>query len=180
MAIEREAAENDRALLERARAGDSVACAILHGRYRRLVHGLALSLVPSSDVDDLSQDVFLRAFSRLDQLRDSNAFGPWLTTMTRNLARDQHRRRQRHPSLASIESESASTEDRDSELRERVFACIRSLPEAYREPLTLRLVEGLDGPEIARMTGKTHGSLRVNLHRGMQRLRTMLEGEGWP
>jgi RNA polymerase sigma-70 factor (ECF subfamily) len=48
---------------------------------------------------------------------------------------------------------------------------VRQLPEAYREPLILRFVEGMTGPEIAARTGLTHGSVRVNLHRGMQLLR---------
>ena len=55
-----------------------------------------------------------------------------------------------------------------------MLAPIRRLPEAYREPLLLRLVEGRTGPEIARATGLTHGSVRVNLHRGMQLLRAEL------
>jgi RNA polymerase sigma-70 factor (ECF subfamily) len=55
-----------------------------------------------------------------------------------------------------------------------VLNAILSLPEAYREPLILRLVEGMSGPEIAARTGLTHGSVRVNLHRGMQQLREMV------
>jgi len=51
---------------------------------------------------------------------------------------------------------------------------IRRLPEAYRETLILRLVEGLSGPEIAQLTGLTPQSVRVNLHRGMGRLRDAL------
>ena len=57
-----------------------------------------------------------------------------------------------------------------------VLATIRSLPEAYRETLTLRFVEGMTGPEIALRTGLTEGSVRVNLHRGMKLLRERLEG----
>ena len=55
---------------------------------------------------------------------------------------------------------------------------IRSLPEAYRETLVLRLVEGMNGPEIAARTGLTPASVRVNLHRGMKLLRRKLEGAG--
>ena len=55
-----------------------------------------------------------------------------------------------------------------------VLAVIRSLPEAYRETLVLRLVEGLTGPEIADRTGLTAASVRVNLHRGMKLLRERL------
>ena len=51
-----------------------------------------------------------------------------------------------------------------------------SLSETYRETLILRLVEGMTGPEIAARTGMTHGSVRVNLHRGMEQLRAQLSG----
>ena len=62
----------------------------------------------------------------------------------------------------------------DRLVAERALAAIRSLPEAYRETLMLRLVEGLSGPEIAERTGLTAGSVRVNLHRGMALLRNAL------
>ena len=55
-----------------------------------------------------------------------------------------------------------------------MLATIRRLPEAYRETLVLRLVEGMTGPEIAERTGMQPGSVRVNLHRGMQMLREAL------
>ncbi len=54
------------------------------------------------------------------------------------------------------------------------LAVLRTLPETYREPLMLRLVEGMTGPEIAARMGLTHGSVRVNLHRGMRMLREKL------
>ena len=56
-----------------------------------------------------------------------------------------------------------------------MIATIRTLPEAYRETLVLRLVEGMTGPEIAERTGLTAASVRVNLHRGMKLLREKLE-----
>ena len=58
---------------------------------------------------------------------------------------------------------------------QRALEAIQRLPEAYRETLVLRLVEGLTGPEIARLTGLTPDSVRVNLHRGMKLLRDRLE-----
>jgi RNA polymerase sigma-70 factor (ECF subfamily) len=57
-----------------------------------------------------------------------------------------------------------------------VLAAIRALPDAYRETLVLRLVEGMTGPEIAARTGLTAASVRVNLHRGMKQLRERLRG----
>ena len=60
-----------------------------------------------------------------------------------------------------------------------MLASIQELPEAYRETLVWRLVEGLTGPEIARRTGLTPGSVRINLFRGMAMLRERLSKEGW-
>ena len=57
----------------------------------------------------------------------------------------------------------------------RALTAIRALPEAYRQTLMLRFVEGMTGPEIAARTGLTPGSVRVNLHRGMQLLRGALD-----
>ena len=59
---------------------------------------------------------------------------------------------------------------------QRAIDAIRSLPEAYRDTLVLRLVEGMTGPEIARRTGLTPDSVRVNLCRGMKLLRQALDG----
>jgi RNA polymerase sigma-70 factor (ECF subfamily) len=57
---------------------------------------------------------------------------------------------------------------------------LRELPPAYRETLAMRLVEGLTGPEIAEATGMTHGSVRVNLSRGMTLYEDLLRKRGWP
>ena len=62
----------------------------------------------------------------------------------------------------------------------RMLEAVRSLPEAYRETLVLRLVEGMTGPEIAARTGMTAASVRVNLHRGMKLLREKLGLEERP
>jgi len=59
---------------------------------------------------------------------------------------------------------------------QEILELIRSLPEAYRETLVLRLVEGMTGPEIAYRTGLTPESVRVNLCRGMKMLREKIEG----
>jgi RNA polymerase sigma-70 factor (ECF subfamily) len=72
----------------------------------------------------------------------------------------------------AIEAAAGDEQPQDEALA--VLATIRTLPEAYRETLILRLVEGMTGPEIAARTGLTPGSVRVNLHRGMQHLRELL------
>jgi RNA polymerase sigma-70 factor, ECF subfamily len=168
----------DLALVQAAQNGDRGAFGILYARYSRMVHGILLSKVPHSVVEDLMQDVFLQALPRLYSLRDVSRFGGWLAAIARNRAVDYHRQsrpadefdeqihegdRQAHPANRVDQSEA-----------HHVLEAIRSLPEAYRETLILRLVEGMTGAEIAAHTGLTHGSVRVNLHRGMQQLRELL------
>jgi len=131
-----------------------------------------MARVARDDVDDLVQDVFLTAWRRLDDLRDPAAFGGWLAMIARNRATDFHRRTTEHVELpANLESRGDASERAEANA---ALAAIRALPEAYRETLVLRLVEGLTGPEIAERTGLTPASVRVNLHRGMKLLRTAL------
>jgi RNA polymerase sigma-70 factor (ECF subfamily) len=159
-------------LVEAARDGDQRAFGQLYNLYGPMVHGILLARVPWGEVDDLVQDVFLLAFRRLGSLRDCAAFGAWLAMITRNRAMDFHRRSRE---MAELPEDLARAESRETEARE-VLALIRSLPEAYRETLVLRLVEGMTGPEIAERTNLTPASVRVNLHRGMKLLREKLSG----
>jgi len=168
----------DVALVKAAQSGDRSAFGLLYGRYSRMVHGILLSKVPYAAVEDLVQDVFLRALPRLNSLRDVSRFGGWLAAIARNRAIDFHRQSQPTDDFdeqihrGDKEVHPANRVDR-SEAHQALQA-IRSLPETYRETLILRLVEGMTGPEIAARTGLTHGSVRVNLHRGMQQLRELL------
>lgn len=171
-------AAGDTSLVLAARGGDRAAFGGLYARYARMVHGILLARVPASDVDDLVQDVFLRALPRLRDLRDVARFGPWLAAITRNCANDYYRRTRSiaavTESLPEDEAELPASKTAPDAEAAVILALVRSLPEAYREPLILRLVEGMTGPEIAARTGLTPGSVRVNLHRGMQQLREKL------
>ena len=172
-----ELSENAR-LVGAARDGDRAAFGRLYDRYARMVHGILLAKAPIAAVDDLVQDVFVLALRRLSTLREVGSFGAWLAAIARNLARDHHRRSAPEEQLTvDVPQEEielrASRGDQDASAN-LVLDAIKSLPDAYREPLILRLVEGMTGPEIARRTGLTPGSVRVNLHRGMQQLRAIL------
>jgi RNA polymerase sigma-70 factor (ECF subfamily) len=164
----------DARLVRAARTGDEEAFGLLYERYARVVHGLLLARVPRIDVDDLVQEVFLTAWDRLNSLRDPAAFGGWLAMIVRNRAIDFHRRASEHVDLPEHLTAQDSTCARTEALA--VLRVVRTLPDAYRETLVLRLVEGLTGPEIAQRTGLTAASVRVNLHRGMKLLREKLSG----
>lgn len=157
-------------LVRAAREGDRPAFGALYRRYVRMVHGVLLARVPRPAVDDLVQDVFLLALGRLHTLREPAAFAGWLAAIARNRAVD-HLRSAR--ATTEVPDDLEAPRDHESETF-RVLALLRSLPEAYRETLVLRLVEGMTGPEIAARTGLTEGSVRVNLHRGIRLLKEKL------
>lgn len=140
----------------------------LFANHAALVHGILLARVPRVDVEDLMQDVFVSALANFESLRGE--FAPWIATIARNRAIDFYRTRKKTAEL----SDDLPHHDANRSEAERVLETIRALPEAYRETLVLRLVEGMTGPEIAERTGLTHESVRVNLHRGMAMLREKL------
>jgi RNA polymerase sigma-70 factor (ECF subfamily) len=157
-------------LVKAVLAGDRDSFGRLYDLYAPMVHGILLTRIPRSEVDDLVQDIFLHAFRKLHTLRDWAAFGPWIAMIARNRAMDFYRRKKE---TVEITEDLRSTDMATSKANE-ILELIRTLPEAYRETLVLRLVEGMTGPEIAERTGLTPASVRVNLHRGMKQLREKL------
>lgn len=163
-------------LVARACAGDAQSFQRLHERFCRYVHAILVANGCAADADDLEQEVFLAAWRHLPELRSHEHFPGWLAAIARSHAQRGAARIRKRPQ--PIEHD-VMAHDTDSELEIDVLSVLRELPEAYRETLALRLIEGLSGPEIASLTGLTHGSVRVNLTRGMELLRTALTERGW-
>lgn len=158
------------ALVRAVLAGEHDRYGRLYEMYAPLVHGILLTRVPRDEVDDLVQDIFLHALRKLNTLRDAKAFGPWIAMIARNRAMDFHR-----SSRATLEvTEQTAIEKPRNRTAHEVLSLIRELPDAYRETLVLRFVEGMTGPEIAARVGLTPASVRVNLHRGMKLLRARM------
>lgn len=155
-------------------AGDQDAFARLYGDYVRMVHAILLGRIPRRDVDDLVQEVFLTAYTRIRELRDPAAFGGWIATIARNRATDYLRRTREEVELP----DELPGGDPIDAATFAVLAIVRTLPEAYRDTLLMRLVEGMSGNEIAERSGLTPASVRVNLHRGMKLLREKMAA-GW-
>jgi RNA polymerase sigma-70 factor (ECF subfamily) len=137
--------------------------------------------------EDLLQETLLVAYRRLRSLEDAKNFRSWLLTIAQNLAVDAMRFDQRkkrailgreNPAvLANVPGNSPVPEQEmeREETRAAVLAVLRSLPEEYRLPLTLRYIGGANYEAICLQLGLTNGSLRGLLHRGMKLLRTELQ-----
>ncbi|MBK9386798.1 MAG: sigma-70 family RNA polymerase sigma factor [Planctomycetes bacterium] len=163
-----------------ARHGDRRAFEQLWLRCEPIVSAILRAHGPAYEIDDLVQDVALAALDSIETLRDPECFHAWVASLARNRARDARRKR-RQPATCDPQELSAATplrgadgEDETSEALARVMHALQGIPACYRKALRLRLVEGLSGPEIAQRTGRSQGSLRVHLHRGLKLLRETL------
>ena len=166
----------DADLVRLAREGDPVAFRLLVERYQPMVRARAGRLCANpSDVDDVVQESFLRAFIALDQLRDPDRFAGWLAGVVLNVCRGLRRRQQLtlvpdwpeplHPAAADG---LPSAEDLDR--AEALGAAVADLPAGQRRAVTLHYYAGLPPAQIA----EPAGAARVSLHRARLRLRAYL------
>lgn len=169
-------------LVRAAQSGQPASFDVLYRRHARIVYAVLLGRSTREDIEDLVQDVFLTAWRQLATLRDPAAFAGWVVTIARHQRIDHARRQvprtQGHASTGAEEAVDVASPDAPADDRleaGRALDAIRALPEAYRETLVLRLVEGMTGPEIAARTGLTPDSVRVNLCRGMKLLREAIQ-----
>ncbi len=163
-------------LVRDAQLGNHEAFGELHRRFARFVHGIALAHGSPHDAGDTVRDTFAQALHQLSLLKEPAAFGAWIATMTRTNARQTNRRGPRLVKRREVLTETlAGGRALNGAL---VMAALRSLPDAYREALILRLVNRMSESQIAECSGMTHGSVRVNLFRGMTLLRQHMRGDG--
>jgi RNA polymerase sigma-70 factor (ECF subfamily) len=185
--------ETDEALVRKAQYGDRPAFEELVRRTSRLVFArLYLETGDTHQAEDLLQETWLRAYRSLRRLQNPQTLRSWLLTIAQNVLTDDARAESRqkraappragphalanHAGPAPPPAQQAET----AEVRGRVLAVLRSLPEEYRLPLTLRYIAGADYDTIAMQLGLSNGSLRGLLHRGLKLLRDRLGPEFGP
>jgi RNA polymerase sigma-70 factor (ECF subfamily) len=183
--------DTDTALVVRARTGDRPAFEELVRRTSRLVFArLFLDTGNAHRAEDLLQETLLLAFRSLKNLENPDQFRPWLLTIAHHAMIDAARRDSRQKrigangatdagSLGTVPASGLSPEDaaEREELRQSVLSVLRSMPEEYRLPLTMRYITGADYDTISEQLGLTNGSLRGLLHRGLKMLRDRLPPE---
>lgn len=170
-------AELDREDVPRAQAGDAVAFERIYRRHAARIHTLCRRMLSPEEADDAAQDVFLRAWQKLELFRGDAAFGTWLHRLAVNvlLARRQRRNTYRDRFQAGDADVIPLTARRDRpDLRMDFDAAVRLLPPGARDVFLLHDVEGYTHEEIAGMLNVTTGTTKSQLHRARQGLRQYL------
>lgn len=172
-------------LIERAKAGDDQAFQEIVRAYRRRILGTITRLIGRpEDVEDVAQEVFLRLYDSLEQLRTPEMFEPWLYRLTVNASYDYLRRQRRRKESrmadlseeqvvladAMASSEAGIESTRQGAIREFVSSLLSAVSEEDRILLTLKEVEGLSLKELERIYNVNENALKVRLFRARQRV----------
>ena len=175
----------ERETIERARANDAAAFNEIVLTYRKRILGTVSRLIGRpEDVEDVAQEVFVRLYYSLDQLRTAEVFVPWLYRLTVNACYDYLRRakRRNESRMADLSEQQVIMADslaggrqedderQKSEVREFMDALFRHVSEEDRLLLTLKEVEGLTLKELEKVYGVNENALKVRLFRARQRV----------
>jgi RNA polymerase sigma-70 factor (ECF subfamily) len=158
--------------------GDAEAFERLYRRHVGRIYGLACRTVGSESAGEATQDVFVRAWQKLDTYRGEAAFGSWLYRLALNVMFARQRKaatRRGRFANGELAIERASSPGRPVELVIDFDTAIERLPEGAREVFVLHDVEGFKHREIAEMIGITSGTSKSQLHRARMMLRAHLE-----
>lgn len=164
-------------LIERARAGDRSAFESIYHAEAGRVYALALRLAADAPAArELVQDVFIRAWERLETFRGDAALSSWLHRLTVNLFFQQRRAERRRLKRVEPRSELPHGAAPASSAAARIDLeqAIRGLPDGAREVFVLHDVEGYRHDEIGKMTGIAVGTSKAQLHRARELLRKVL------
>ncbi len=173
---------SDATLLLRWRSGDERAATELVERHAPSLARFAASIGARTDIEELVQDTFVRAFGSLDGFRGDSTLRTWLFTILRRLVLDQRRARARRPVSVPVADDDAVTgfDALDgmvaTETEQKVRDAVAGLTPTQREVFTLRVTEGLSYKEIADVAGTTEGAARVHYHNAMRAVKEFLDG----
>jgi RNA polymerase sigma-70 factor, ECF subfamily len=167
-------------------AGDADAYAVLVRRYQKPVYNLMYRMTGGSHADslDLAQETFIKAYEALHRFRVGSRFFPWLYSIGLNHSKNFLRRSRAHPSVDIDECELGSGLDHPGQEEEALCArldyrnlreALGELPVDYREAVVLRYHEDLSMEEIATALGISVSGAKMRVHRGLGKLRELLE-----
>ncbi|MCW6036083.1 sigma-70 family RNA polymerase sigma factor [Spirulina subsalsa FACHB-351] len=176
---------SDRELVLRCQQGDSTSFQELYQRYQKRVRSTLYSLCGNAMLDDLTQDVFLKAWKGLSKLRQASTFGTWLYRITWNVAQDQRRRfavMRQEQTEEALSDRTAPVQLTPDLLRlhyqDLVQRGLKQLDLEHRVVLVLHDLEDVPQKEVAKILDIPLGTVKSRLFHARKALRQLLQSEG--
>jgi len=177
-----ESMQTDTEIIQRISQGDVEAYREIIQRYQRMIFVFIYKMVNNAaDAEDLTQEVFVKAYEKLSSYRGDSQFSTWLHTLARNRTIDFLRRRKIHESdeqLAYIPSQARDGSPQESllgkERRQEIARAFEQLSDTYREVIILRCTHEYPFERIASLLGIAESTARVRYLRARQELAKIL------
>ena len=171
-------------LLEKCRLGDQRAQMKVYNKYYKAMYNTAFRIVKhSAEAEDIMQESFLTAFSKLDTFQGNSTFGAWLKKIVVNRSINAFNKNSKYQEvtyndqLKDAEGDGmgiAAQEEESNPKVQQILKALESLKENYRLVLTLHLIEGYDYEEICEILGLTNANCRTTISRAKESLRKKL------
>ncbi|MDB5210216.1 MAG: polymerase ECF-type sigma factor [Sediminibacterium sp.] len=164
-------------LIAEARSGSQMAMALIYKLYSQQMFGICMRMLGrKDDAEDVLQEAFIIAFTKLGQLNDDRTFGGWLRKIVINNSIQYSKQKFHWEEISHDEEPDNSIEEEWlSHIRlETVYEAIKSLPNGYRQVFNLFAVEGLSHKEIAEMLGITESTSKSQYHKAKKQLKEQL------
>ncbi len=167
-------------LIDRCRTGDTKAQFELYKLYYKPMYNVSLRMVGNEvEAEDVMQEAFLKAFTKIDSYEGKVSFGAWLKKIVINRSLDQLKKRKvKFEELnEKIPDEDTPVLDLSEIQMEQLKKTVRQLPDGYRVVLSLYLLEGYDHDEISQILGISNVASRTQYMRAKNKLRQLLQKE---
>ena len=170
-----------RKLIDACKKGDRKAQFELYGLYSSAMYNTTLRIVRDpDDAEDVMQEAFLKAFSRISTYRGEVSFGAWLKRIVVNKSLDFLRLRRERVSLDEVNEVEEIPEDNPGVIEfaysaDEIRKAIYALPEGYRIVLSLILLEGYDHEEVSEILRISNATSRTQYHRAKKKLAELLK-----
>ncbi|MCQ0109954.1 RNA polymerase sigma-70 factor, ECF subfamily [Zhouia amylolytica] len=171
------------ALLQLCKKGDKVAQMEVYKRYFKAMYNIAVRIVHDPyEAEDVLQESFLSAFTKLDSYRGDTTFGAWLKRIVVNNSIYHYRKQQKNDDVPlddvmyRVEDNDGIDPDHDFKnmKAQKVLETMKTLKDNYRVSLTLHLIEGYDYEEISEIMGMSYANCRTTISRAKASLRKKL------
>ena len=173
-------------IIARVLLGDKKAYSLLVDAYQGPLFNLAFRMTGSyADADDLTQEIFFRAYQQLRKFNQENHFFTWLYTIGINLIRNHIKKKTRDAALNAAQGYSSESQlkkfeekERDSLPEDRMIMLektLRKLPIEVREAIILKYYQNMTFEEVAAITGDSTSAVKMRIYRGLEKIKQTME-----